>query len=111
MRLSPIERPQNPWMRLAYHLSKRQFGKVLTALKVIYARKPRLVLIAQLIARTQEKGLSLEPSLRLLVQVKVSQLNGCPFCEDLALAQALRLDIESDQLAAQVPVRHSRGSS
>src|SRR4051812_3077136 len=77
-------------MWLVYHLSKRQFGKVFTALKGIYAGKPRLVFIAQLIARTQEKGLSLEPSLRMLVQVKVSQLNGCPFCEDLALAQAVQ---------------------
>ncbi len=77
-------------MRLVYRLSKRQFGKVLMALKVIYARKPRLVLIAQLITRTLEKGVSLEPSLKVLVQVKVSQLNGCPFCEDLALAQAVR---------------------
>ena len=90
MRLSLIERPHNPWMRLAFHLSKRQFGKVLTALKVIYARKPRLLLIAQLIARTQEKGISLESQLRLLVQMKVSQLNGCPFCEDLAFAQAVQ---------------------
>lgn len=90
MQLSPIERPADLWMRLAYYLSKRRFGKVLMVLKVIYARKPRLALIAQQIARAQEKGLSLEPSLRLLVQVKVSQLNGCPFCEDLALAQAVQ---------------------
>jgi AhpD family alkylhydroperoxidase len=90
VRLSPIERPRSPWMRLAFRISKQRFGKVLAALKVIYARKPRLLLVAQMIARTQEKGISLEPPLRLLVQVKVSQLNGCPFCEDLALAQALR---------------------
>src|SRR5258708_25652153 len=90
VRLSPIERPGNPWMRLVYRLSKRQFGKVLMALKGIYARKPRLVLIAQLITRTLEKSGSLEPSLNGLVQVKVSQLNGCPFCEDLALSQAGR---------------------
>lgn len=90
MQLSPIERPADLWMRLAYYLSKRRFGKVLMVLKVIYARKPRLALIAQQIARAQEQGLSLEPSLRLLVQVKVSQLNGCPFCEDLALAQAVQ---------------------
>jgi len=97
VRLSAIERPQNPWMRLVYHLSKRQFGKVLMALKVIYARKPRLVLIAQLIARTQEKGISLEPSLRVLVQAKISQLNGCPFCEDLALAQAVQKRLGSER--------------
>lgn len=90
MHLTPIERPSNPLLRLAYRLSKRQFGKVLTPLKVIYARKPRLLLLAGRIERTLEQGLSLDPSLRLLVQVQAARLNGCAFCEDLALAQALR---------------------
>ena len=90
MRLSPIERPASALMRLAYRISRRQYGKVLAPLKVIYARKPRLLTISALIQRTLEKGLSLDPSLRLLVQAQAARLNGCTFCQDLALAEAVR---------------------
>jgi AhpD family alkylhydroperoxidase len=90
MHITPIEKPGNPFLRLAYRLSQRQFGKVITPLKVIYARRPRLLLLAAQIARTMERGLSLDPSLRLLVQVQAARLNGCAFCEDLALAHAVR---------------------
>ena len=42
MRLAPIEQPRSLLVRIAYWLSKRQLGKVMTPLKVIYARAPRL---------------------------------------------------------------------
>ena len=35
--LAPIEKPQGMMMGLVYKMSKRQFGKVLTPLKVVYA--------------------------------------------------------------------------
>ena len=38
--LAPIERPQNPMLKLVYAMTRRQFGKVLTPIKVIYARMP-----------------------------------------------------------------------
>jgi alkylhydroperoxidase family enzyme len=85
-----IDRPKNLLIRLAYRLSQQQFGKVLGVLKVIYARKPRLALIGGLVASTQARGLSFDPSLRALVQAQVSRLNGCAFCHDLVLAQAVR---------------------
>ena len=100
MRLAPIERARSPLVRLAYRFSERKFGKVLTVLKVIYARKPRLALIAQHVQHTLEKGLSLEPSLRLLVQVQASRLNGCAFCEDIALAQAVQQRLGPERFRA-----------
>jgi hypothetical protein len=36
--LSPIEKPQGLIMKLAYAMTRRQFGKVLTPLKVHSAR-------------------------------------------------------------------------
>ena len=98
MRLTPIEHPRGSLMRLAYRMSVRQFGKVITPFKVIYARKPRLLLLAGHIARTMEKGLSIDPALRLLVQVQAARLNGCAFCEDLALAHAAQQKIGVDRL-------------
>ena len=53
--LSPIDQPRGLLMRIAFAMSRRQFGKVLTALKVLYARKPRLALIAQKIADMQKR--------------------------------------------------------
>ena len=38
--LAPIEKPRGMMMGLVYKMSKRQFGKVLTPLKVVYARLP-----------------------------------------------------------------------
>ena len=99
-RLAPIERPSNPFLRLAYRLSARQLGKVIGPLKVIYARKPRLLVLAAQIQRTMEHGLSLDPSLRLLVQAQAARINGCSFCDDLALAQAMRARIGPERFQA-----------
>ena len=38
--LSPIEKPNGLMMKLAYYFTRRQFGKVLTPLKVHNARLP-----------------------------------------------------------------------
>lgn len=90
MRLKPIENPGNLFLKAAYWWSRREFGKVIMPMKVIYARKPKLMWIANKIYQFQEKEVSLEPSLRLLIQTQVSFLNGCAFCNDISLAQAVR---------------------
>ncbi len=87
--LSPIERPRNVLLRLVYALARLRFGKVPTVLKVIYARQPHLATLAARIVCRQRR-LSLEPELRLLVQALAAQLNGCAFCHDIVLAQALQ---------------------
>ena len=38
--LAPIERPQGLLKKIVYALSRRQFGKVPTPVKVVYARLP-----------------------------------------------------------------------
>ena len=38
--LPPIEKPKGLMMKLAYYFTRRQFGKVLTPLKVYSARLP-----------------------------------------------------------------------
>ena len=107
MRLPPIERPRSLLLRAAYRISIRQFGRVLTPFKVIYARKPRMLILAGLIDRMMRHGLSLEPGLRLLVQVQASRLNGCTFCEDLALAHAVRERVGSARFGALADFRTS----
>lgn len=38
--LPPIEKPSSPILKLVYSMTRRQFGKVLTPLKVFSARLP-----------------------------------------------------------------------
>lgn len=106
MRLTPVEHPANPLTRLAYRLSIRRFGKVLMPLKVVYARKPRLLLLAGQMQRAVD-ALTLEPALRMLVQAQAARLNGCAFCQDLVLAEALRHRIGRDRFDALAAYRTS----
>lgn len=89
MRLAPIERPSNLLVRIGYWVSKRQLGAVMSPMKVIYARAPRLLRTTIAFLRA-ERSLSLDPALKLLVVTQSSVLNGCTFCADLHLAQAVQ---------------------
>lgn len=100
MRLKPIENPNNILVKLAYWWSKREFGKVIMPMKVIYARHPKLMFIANKIYQFQEKQVSLEPSLRILIQTQVSMLNGCAFCNDISLAQAVQKKLGAEKFFA-----------
>ena len=100
MRLTPIENPRHPMTRLAYWMMKREFGKVAAPLKIIYARKPVLLPLMMLINKTADRGMSLEPELRLLVFDFVDTLNGCTFCDDYRLAIAVQKRIGIEKFAA-----------
>jgi AhpD family alkylhydroperoxidase len=89
MRLAPIERPRSLKLRIAYWLSRRQLGGVMSPLKVIYARAPHLSGTSVAVYRAMRK-LSLDPALRLLVTTQASLLNGCAFCADLHRAEAIQ---------------------
>src|SRR5262249_17259663 len=89
MRLAPIERPSSLLVRIAYWMSRRQLGAVMSPMKVIYARVPRILRTTLSIVRATE-SLSLDPALKLLVTTQSSLLNGCAFCADLHLAQAVQ---------------------
>ncbi len=100
MRLKPIENPDNWLVKIAYWWSSREFGKVITPMKVIYARKPKLMLLANKIYQFQEKSVSVDPSIRLLIQTQVSALNGCAFCNDISLAQAVKKKMGAEKFIA-----------
>lgn len=92
-RLSPIERPRSLVLRLAYWVSRRRFGRVITPLQVIYARRTVLLPLTAYIDWMREKKLSVDPAVRILMTTRVSQLNGCAFCHDLNLARAVQQQI------------------
>jgi len=107
MRLEPIARPRSLFMRLAYWMSRRQFGEVITPMKVLYARNPKLATPTWQIGRTMEKGLSLPRELVLLVTTQSSQQNGCTFCADLHRAQAVQARIGLDKFRDLARFRES----
>ena len=100
MRIEPIENPKSPLLKLAYWMSRRQLGKVISPLKVVYARSPKLAMLGYRLNRTVEKGLSLDPELALLVETQSSMINGCGFCADLHFAQAIQAKLGVEKFKA-----------
>jgi alkylhydroperoxidase family enzyme len=107
MRLTPIEQPSHLITRFAFRRMERQFGKVATPMKVIYARKPRLLPLLMMIDRTANHGLSIDPELRLLVLNVVDRQNECGFCNDYRLAIAVQRRMGADRFAALADFRTS----
>lgn len=90
MRLQPVERPRGLMMRMAFWMTRRTFGKVITPLKVVTARVPKSLRMTYEIVKMTEHGFSLDKELRFLLHTHISQVNQCHFCIDIAQAMALR---------------------
>jgi alkylhydroperoxidase family enzyme len=69
--------------KLAYAGTRRQFGKVLTPVKVVYARMPAAFgLFISKIAKLDKK-LELPAETQMLVRERVARINVCEFCIDI----------------------------
>ena len=79
MRLEPIKSPSSLLLKIAYFMSKRQFGKVLSPLLVIYSRSTPIFQVALKII-SADKKLSISRDTNLLIRNYVSHLNDCKFC-------------------------------
>jgi len=90
-----------PWyVRLIFALQRRRYGAELESAR-IWGRLPRSFLALTLMYRTLDRrGSPIEPALRALLQVRVSQINGCDFCVDLNAAAALERAVTPEKLAA-----------
>jgi AhpD family alkylhydroperoxidase len=80
---------QLPWLqRLLLRRQIRRYGQVFVP-ALVWARVPALhVALTGFYAALERRGSPLPPSLRSLVQVRVSQINHCAFCVDLNAAIA-----------------------
>ncbi len=76
-------------MRIAWWLTRRRFGKVITPLKVVQARVPKSLRASYEIGKVMENGFALDKSLQFLLHTHVSMVNQCGFCIDIARAEAL----------------------
>lgn len=80
--LSPIEKPKALMMKLAYFFTRRQFGKVLTPLKVHSARLPSAFGLFYSKVSQLDKKLLLPAETTLLIREQVARINICLFCMD-----------------------------
>ena len=81
--LPPIENPKGLIMKLVYVMARRQFGKVITPMKVFVARLP--VAFGQFYGRISalDKKLLLPPETAMLIREQVARINVCLFCLDI----------------------------
>jgi len=84
--LPAIEHPQGLLMKLAYFFTRRQFGKVITPLKVHSARLPAAFGFFYARIGKLDKKLTVSPEFALLIREQVARINVCEFCMDIARA-------------------------
>lgn len=89
-----------PWyVKLFFCNQKRKYGAVLEPAR-LWGRSPKVFAALALLYGAFDRGSSpLAPALRTLVTVRVSQINGCPFCVDINSATALKRGVSNDKLS------------
>lgn len=93
LRLKPIDRPGSLKLKLIYWYARKFMGKVITPLKVIYARFPEAVGLSRQLLKVQEKC-TLNTKLKHLIKVYIATLNGCAFCMDIGKASARKQQMD-----------------
>lgn len=81
--LSPIENPTSPVMKLVYRMSRRQFGKVATPLKVFGARMPAAFGSFYGKVSRLDRKMALSRRTAALIREQVASINMCLFCMDV----------------------------
>jgi AhpD family alkylhydroperoxidase len=101
MRIAPKPAEACPWyLRPFFWNQRRKYGKVLDA-ALLWARSPKLFMaVALLYGAIDRRSSPLEPALRSLLTVRVSQINHCRFCVDINSATLLQRGIGEDKLWA-----------
>ncbi|MCC7485077.1 MAG: carboxymuconolactone decarboxylase family protein [Burkholderiales bacterium] len=107
-RVASPDRVRYPWyVRLVFRMHRRKYGAVLEPAR-LWGRTPRVFLAMSAMYGALERGSSpLPPALRSLVQVRVSQVNGCAFCTDINSASGMKRGTSMEKLAALAAFRDS----
>src|SRR5215467_11012033 len=98
--LTPIEKPQGLMMKLAYYFTRRQFGKVLTPLKVHSARLPIAFGLFYTKIGKLDKKVLLPPETVLLIREQVARTNVCLFCMDIGRSLAIKASMNEAKFDA-----------
>jgi len=98
--LPPIEKPPGLIMKLAYYFTRRQFGKVLTPLKVHSARLPGGFGLFYGKIGKLDKKLSLPAETVMLIREQVARINVCLFCIDIGRAFTIKASMNQAKFDA-----------
>jgi AhpD family alkylhydroperoxidase len=101
MRIEPRRPADCPWyLRPFFWNQRRKYGAELSA-ALLWARTPKVfVALATLYGALDRRGSPLEPALRSLLTVRISQINHCPFCVDLNSATLLKRGVAMEKVQA-----------
>lgn len=90
-----------PWyVRLFFWNQKRRYGAVLEPAR-LWGRTPKVFAsLALLYGALDRRSSPIEPALRTLITVRVSQINWCSFCVDVNAATALKRGVAEEKLLA-----------
>ena len=92
MRLSKIENPENIEVKKAFEKSKVHFGKVITPMKVTYARVPNILKVSNALNEFFFNGTNVDKRILTLVKGITAVINNCTFCVDIG-----RVEIQNNK--------------
>ncbi|HET8964286.1 MAG TPA: carboxymuconolactone decarboxylase family protein [Chitinophagales bacterium] len=95
--LSPVEKPAGILMKLAYFLTRKQFGKVLTPLKVHSARMPIGFGMFYAKISSLDKKLTLPLETVMLIREQVARINVCLFCIDIGRLLSIKASLNEEK--------------
>lgn len=98
--LPPIEHPTGLAMKLAYYFTRKQFGKVLTPIKVASARLPAAFGMFYGKIGKLDKKLTLPQETAFLIREQVARINVCEFCMDIGRAFAIQAQMNQAKFDA-----------
>jgi alkylhydroperoxidase family enzyme len=105
--LTPIEKPKRLIMKLAYYFTRRQFGKVLTPLKVHSARLPiAFGMFYGKVSKLDQK-LQLPAETVMLIREQVARINVCEFCMDIGRSFTIKASMNEAKFDALEQYRTS----
>ena len=92
---------QYPWfIRLFFWKQKRTYGRILDP-GLLWGRSPWVfAAVALLYGALDRRSSPIEPALRSLVTVRVSQINHCAFCVDINSATLVKRGVPMEKVVA-----------
>ena len=99
MRITAKSLEDYPWyLRPFFWNQRRNYGAILDS-ALLWARAPKLFLgVALLYGMIDRKSSPIDPVLRSLITVRVSQINWCRFCVDLNTATLLERGVSLEKV-------------
>jgi len=105
-RIEGMSRSRTLVARLAFFLSRRSYGRVITPARV-YALDSRLLLAVGLMEEVQEWAKQTRAPVKQLARMLVAWRVGCPWCLDFGTRTSEQLGVTDEQLRALPDYEHS----